>query len=69
MELQDTQREVVELSKKACDLFDTYQDYCTALIDEYAPLAFNLLEAYLQPDSLCLQLGYCPPSPPVAKFL
>lgn len=28
-------------------------------IDQYAPMVFNILEQYLQPDSLCSEIGIC----------
>lgn len=31
-------------------------------VDVYAPLVFSLLEEYLVPDTLCAQIGMCPPA-------
>lgn len=35
--------------------------YMQVYVEQYAVLVFSLAEQYLVPDTLCVQLGMCPP--------
>lgn len=37
--------------------------YLQVYVEQYAVLVFSLAEQYLVPDTLCVQLGMCPPPP------
>lgn len=58
-----TQAELLEFGKQACDAFPSFKDECVSYVTIYGPLALNVLLSYLQPDSLCASIGYCPVPP------
>lgn len=60
-----TQAEILEFGKQACDAFPSFKDECVSYVTIYGPLALNVLLSYLQPESLCGSIGYCP-IPPAA---
>lgn len=41
-----------------------FKEQCETYVQLYGPLVFNMLLSYLQPDSLCARIGYCPTGPP-----
>jgi hypothetical protein len=64
----DTQQQLMDYAKQACQVFPALKDQCTMYVDEYAPLVYGVMLTYLQPDALCGELGYCP-SPSAQRVL
>lgn len=56
----DTQQQLMEYAKQACQVFPALKEQCTMYVDQYAPLVYGVMLTYLQPDALCGELGYCP---------
>eukprot|EP00884_Botryococcus_braunii_P015377 jgi/Botrbrau1/2522/Bobra.0079s0014.1 len=63
----DTQKEILDIAKNACEAFQQYKDQCVTYLELYGPLLFNMIVQYLQPQ-LCITLGYCTPAH-MQKFL
>jgi hypothetical protein len=55
------QVQLVDYAKAACALVPSFADTCKADIDQYAPMFFGMVLAYLQPEQVCVQLKMCPP--------
>jgi saposin len=55
------QAQIVDYAKQACSVFPSYQATCEADVEQYAPMAFGMVLAYLQPEQVCIQLKMCPP--------
>lgn len=55
------QQDIVNYTKALCESFPSFADACKIYVDEYAPLVFSLLNQYLVPDQLCMEIGVCPP--------
>ncbi len=58
MDLQDTQKEILDLAKESCAAFQAYKDQCVTYVELYGPLLFNMFVQYLRPE-LCTTIGYC----------
>uniref|UniRef100_A0A1D1ZRM2 Saposin B-type domain-containing protein n=2 Tax=Auxenochlorella protothecoides TaxID=3075 RepID=A0A1D1ZRM2_AUXPR len=56
-----TQADIIEYAKESCSMFPDWQDSCEAYVTLYGPIAINMLVTYLQPQTVCSELGYCPP--------
>eukprot|EP00775_Hariotina_reticulata_P009999 gene9999-10153_t len=57
----ELQVQLVEYAKQACQLVPSLTASCQADVDQYAPMVFGMILAYLQPDQVCVQLKLCPP--------
>jgi len=57
----ELQGQLIEYAKQACAVFPSFQPTCEADVDQYAPMVFGMMLAYLQPDQVCIQLKMCPP--------
>ncbi|WIA11013.1 hypothetical protein OEZ85_011167 [Tetradesmus obliquus] len=55
------QVQLVDYAKQACALVPSFADSCKADVDQYAPMLFGMVLAYLQPEQVCIQLKLCPP--------
>lgn len=55
----DMQQQLIDFAKQSCAMFGSYSNACSAMVDEYAPAVFQILEQDLDPDTLCATLGYC----------
>jgi hypothetical protein len=55
------QVQLVDYAKAACALVPSFADTCKADIDQYAPMFFGMVLAYLQPEQVrcCLLLAAC----------
>ncbi len=49
----EMQAQIVEYAKQACGLVASFAEQCKADVDQYAPMAFGMILAYMQP----LQVG------------
>eukprot|EP00879_Flechtneria_rotunda_P003944 GHRR01004184.1.p1 GENE.GHRR01004184.1~~GHRR01004184.1.p1 ORF type:complete len:219 (+),score=92.07 GHRR01004184.1:903-1559(+) len=56
----ELQMQLVDYAKQACGLIPSMTDTCRADVDQYAPMVFGMILAYLQPDQVCVQLQLCP---------
>ena len=56
---QDTQKDLLEYAKQACNTFPAFQDQCVAYVEAYGPVALATAIAYMQP-ALCENIGFCP---------
>jgi hypothetical protein len=54
------QGQIIDYAKQACSVFPSFQATCVADVDQYAPMAFGMILAYLQPEQVCIQLQMCP---------
>jgi saposin len=58
--LQDTQKQILEYAKEACQTFGPdFKDQCLNYVELYGPLVVNMVVQYLKPE-LCIEAGYCP---------
>jgi hypothetical protein len=57
----ELQTQLVDYAKQACGLIPSFADSCVADVDQYAPMVFGMILAYLQPEQVCVQLKLCPP--------
>jgi len=48
----ELQVQLVEYAKQACELVPSLADSCKADVDQYAPMVFGMILAYLQPDQV-----------------
>lgn len=63
----EVQQQAMDVAKQGCGLIPSLADTCRADVDQYAPMVFGMVLAYLQPASVCAQLKLCPaPGPPPA---
>jgi hypothetical protein len=46
------QAQIVDYAKQACSVFPSYQATCEADVEQYAPMAFGMALAYLQPEQV-----------------
>lgn len=46
------QAQMVDYAKQACSVFPSYQPTCEADVEQYAPMAFGMIMAYLQPEQV-----------------
>lgn len=60
-----TQEEILEYAREGCGLFTDFKQQCLQYVNLYGPLVLNMGLTYLQPETLCAQLGYCPVPPPL----
>lgn len=65
----ELQVEVVDYAKAACDAMGSFAQSCKDHIDQYAPMAFGMVLAYLQPEQVCRQLNMCPPPSFAAEIM
>lgn len=49
------QGQIIDYAKQACSVFPSFQDTCVADVDQYAPMAFGMILAYLQPEQVSTQ--------------
>lgn len=55
------QQSLVNVSRALCGHVAPYEDECRAMIDKYSPVAFSLVDKYLQPETVCGSLLHlCP---------
>merc|ERR1719431_1286923 len=60
LEDKKTQGEVMDLAEEACDVLPSeYSDQCKAAIEMYGPQIIKMLEAQLDPDTICNTIGLC----------
>lgn len=60
LSLQDTQKQILEYAKEACQAFGpNFKDQCLNYVELYGPLVVNMIVQYLKPQ-LCIDAGYCP---------
>lgn len=56
-----TQMQLTSSAKAACTVMHDWQEQCSAYVDEYAPVAFNVALMYLKPEQMCTQVTHvCP---------
>lgn len=48
----ELQAQLMAYAKQACAVFPTVQPTCEADVDQYAPMVFGMMLAYLQPDQV-----------------
>ena len=48
----ELQAQLVDYAKQACAVFPSFQPTCEADVDQYAPMVFGMMLAYLQPDQV-----------------
>jgi len=48
----ELQVQLVEYAQQACELVPSLADSCKADVDQYAPMVFGMILAYLQPDQV-----------------
>lgn len=65
----DLQAQVTEYAKAVCASMGSFADACKEHVDQYAPMAFGMVLAYLQPEQICRQLHMCPPPSLAAQML
>jgi hypothetical protein len=46
------QGQIIDYAKQACSVFPSFQATCVADVDQYAPMAFGMILAYLQPEQV-----------------
>lgn len=46
------QVQLVDYAKQACALVPSFADSCKADVDQYAPMLFGMVLAYLQPEQV-----------------
>ncbi|XP_060569459.1 uncharacterized protein LOC132727883 isoform X3 [Ruditapes philippinarum] len=51
---------IYEVKNVVCPELGTLQDQCKELVDEYAPMLFELLVNELDPSTFCEEVGFCP---------
>jgi len=60
LEDKKTQGEVMDYAEEACDVLPSeYSDQCKAAIEMYGPQIIKMLEAQLDPSTVCSTLGLC----------
>lgn len=64
----DLQQQMVDYAKQACTLVASMTTQCQADVDQYAPMVFGMVLAYLQPEQVCEQVHFCP-APSAAQQL
>ncbi|GBF97967.1 hypothetical protein Rsub_10640 [Raphidocelis subcapitata] len=64
----ELEAQVEQYAKAVCDSMGALADSCKERIDQYAPMAFGMILAYLQPDQVCRQMHFCP-APSAAEQL
>lgn len=58
------QQEVTDfLKKEVCPRFESAEQQCITYVDMFAPVAFQFLGTWLDPDARCQQFGFCTKSP------
>lgn len=55
------QQSLINYTETLCESFPSFQDTCKLYVDVYAPVVFSVLAQYLAPDTVCVQIGVCPP--------
>lgn len=48
----EIQVQLVDYAKQACSLVPSLTDTCKADVDQYAPMVFGMVLAYLQPEQV-----------------
>lgn len=56
----EMQAQIVEYAKQACGLVASFAEQCKADVDQYAPMAFGMILAYMQPLQVCAEIHMCP---------
>eukprot|EP00878_Enallax_costatus_P000757 GHUV01000875.1.p1 GENE.GHUV01000875.1~~GHUV01000875.1.p1 ORF type:complete len:350 (+),score=80.78 GHUV01000875.1:180-1229(+) len=64
----ELQTQLVDYAKQACALVPSFADSCITDVDQYAPMVFGMMLAYLQPEQVCVQLQLCPPPSMMRSF-
>ncbi|KAK9819194.1 hypothetical protein WJX74_001317 [Apatococcus lobatus] len=64
----EIQKQLLADAKQACEIFKTLKDQCTSYVEIYGPLAITVALGYMQPNTLCTELGYCNGSPSPAHL-
>lgn len=60
----DIQKSIEDFVKtEVCSHFGSSKDECVSYIDMFAPVVFQFLSTWLDPDARCRQFGFCPSSP------
>eukprot|EP00877_Chromochloris_zofingiensis_P012903 jgi/Chrzof1/7867/Cz02g39120.t1 len=54
------QAQLVDYAKQACGLIATLAEQCRADVDQYSPMVFGMVLAYLQPEQVCTEIKMCP---------
>jgi saposin len=54
-----TQEDILNYTKQACSALESYKEQCISYVTLYGPLVINMVLGYLQPESLCDQIGFC----------
>lgn len=61
----ELQTQLVDYAKQACGLIPSFVDSCVADVDQYAPMVFGMILAYLQPEQVSSRL--CQQDTPYAQ--
>lgn len=48
----ELQTQLVDYAKQACALIPSFSASCTTDVDQYAPMVFGMILAYLQPEQV-----------------
>lgn len=55
----DNQQQVFDLMKQGCSVLGSFEQTCDDAVDEYGPMLMATIVAYMQPEQVCTDLGYC----------
>jgi len=55
----DNQQQVFDLMKQGCSVLGSFEQTCDDIVDEYGPMLMATIVAYMQPEQVCTDLGYC----------
>ena len=61
--LQETQKDILEYAHEACHSFPGFETQCETYVNMYGPLVLGIIQQYLQPETMCARLGFCPKPP------
>lgn len=55
----ENQQQVFDLMKQGCSVLGSFEQMCDDIVDEYGPMLMATIVAYMQPEQVCTDLGYC----------
>ena len=55
----ENQKEVFDFIKQGCSILPQLEDICDQFVDEFGPLLILSIVSVLDPDTLCIEMGYC----------
>jgi len=59
----ETQKDILEYAHEACHSFPGFETQCETYVNMYGPLVLGIIQQYLQPETMCARLGFCPKPP------